>query len=102
MSRLAPLLAALASAQVDPAARCPNAGPSSAQCCYGNKTSPVMGGVDFVNLATKKDKGVDEAAYGLSSITAQLNGYEFLFLTEANRKAFTDDPWSFAPAWGGF
>jgi len=43
-----------------------------------------------------------EAAYGSSSITAELNGYTFNFLTEANKQAFTQDPWSFAPAWGGF
>jgi len=74
----------------------------SAQCCYGNKTRAVMGGIDFVDLARKKDMGTDEASYGLLGITSELNGYEFRFLTEANKQVFTQDPWSFAPAWGGF
>ena len=67
-------LTALSLAQNDPNARCPNSTPSSSQCCYSNKTSAVMGGIDFVDVAAKKDKGVDEASDGLPSITAQLNG----------------------------
>ena len=105
MSNVASLFvvfAAAAAAQNDPNAKCPNARPSGAQCCYTNKTNAVMGGIDFVDLALNQKNMTGEAAYGSSSITAELNGYTFNFLTEANKQAFTQDPWSFAPAWGGF
>jgi len=94
-------MAGLAAAQVDPKAPCPDATPTSATCCYTNKGSAVMGGVDFVDLASKK-QGVDSPVFGDSSISTTLNGYTFHFLNSANKDAFNKDPWSFAPAWGGF
>jgi len=60
-----------------------------------------MGGIDFVDLASKT-QGKDTAIFGIPSITAQLNGYTFQFLTVSNKAAFEADPWSYAPAWGGF
>lgn len=60
-----------------------------------------MGGVDFVDLAGKV-QGTDSPSYGKASISATLNGYRFLFLSSQNQELFEADPWSFAPAWGGF
>ena len=94
-------LAAHAAAQVDPTAPCANTQAGAPQCCYSNKTATVMGGIDFVDLASKK-QGTDSPVFGLESITAQLNGYTFQFLTDANKAAFEADPWSYAPAYGGF
>lgn len=91
----------LAAAQIDPNARCPSASPATAQCCYGNKTAAVMGGVDFVDLASKQE-GKVTSSFGETKFSTTLNGYTFLFVSEANRDKFNADPWSYAPAWGGF
>ena len=100
--RVASLLlsvAGLAAAQNDPNARCPNAKPYSAQCCYGNKTAAVMGGVDFVDLASKQE-GKVTSSFGEAKFASTLNGYTFLFVNAANKAKFEADPWSYAPAWG--
>lgn len=60
-----------------------------------------MGGIDFFDLASKK-QGVDSPAMGSPSFTAELSGYTFHFLSAANRDGFNTDPWAYAPAWGGF
>jgi hypothetical protein len=60
-----------------------------------------MGGVDFVDLAGKK-QGTDVPDFGSSSFSATLNNYTFLFKSAANAETFKGSPWSFAPAWGGF
>lgn len=88
-------------AQKDPSSQCPDATPTAADCCFTNKTAAVMGGVDFVDLASKK-QGVDGPVFGSAAFSATLSGYTFHFLTAANRDAFNQDPWSYAPAWGGF
>ena len=99
MHWLAPLLAI---AQVAPDAPCPNVRPSDATCCQKTSTGPVLGGIDFVDLATKR-QGKDAPIFGVSSFSATLNNYTFLFSSgAANAKTFEASPWSFAPAWGGF
>ena len=85
---------------VDPNSPCPSAKPQSPQCCF-NSTAVVAGGVDFVDLAGKT-QGKDAPAFGNASHTTTLNGYTFHFTSDANRAAFDADPWTFAPAWGGF
>lgn len=74
--------------------------PSNATHCYTNKTAVALGGVDFVDLATKAATAVP--SIGSSDFSATLSGYTFHFLNAANRDAFNADPWTFAPAYGGF
>jgi len=94
-------LAGLACGQVDPAARCPDATPTTASCCYSNKSTAVMGGIDFFDLAGKK-QGTDSPVQGSPAFTAELSGYTFHFVSAANRDGFNQAPWAYAPAWGGF
>jgi YHS domain-containing protein len=86
---------------VDPKAKCPDATPRTPECCTANKTAPVMGGIDFVDLAGKT-QGKDGPVYSGMKFTSLLNGYTFGFLSQANKDTFDADPWSYAPAWGGF
>ena len=95
---VAPLLAL---AQVAPDAPCPNVRPSDASCCQKTSTGPVLGGIDFVDLASKT-QGKDAPIFGVPSFSATLSNYTFLFTSAANAAAFKASPWSYAPAWGGF
>ena len=92
---------ATVSGQVDPASPCPDARPSDASCCSSNHSAPVMGGVDFVDLATNKAAGA-APEFGSTKYSSTLSGYSFHFKSQANVDVFDADPWSFAPAWGGF
>lgn len=74
--------------------------PMDAQCCYTDKSSPAIGGIDMVDLATKAANGVP--SMGSAEFKTMLNGYSFYFLNAENRDAFNADPWNFAPAYGGF
>ena len=58
-----------------------------------NKSAPVLGGVDFVDLATVKKEGEDVPALGSAEFVAQLNGYPFHFLNAQNAKTFAADPY---------
>ena len=98
---LAAAAVATARGQVDPASPCPDARPSDASCCSSNHSAPVMGGVDFVDLATNKAAGA-APDFGEARFSVSLSGYSFHFKSQANADAFDADPWSFAPAWGGF
>lgn len=93
--------ATTAVAQVSPRAPCQDARPSEATCCYTNTSSAVMGGIDFVDLASGT-QGQDAPRFGVPDYTTELNGYDFWFLSSENVAAFEADPWSYAPAWGGF
>ena len=95
------LLAMAYTAQVAPDAPCPNASPMDTSCCTKTSTGPVLGGVDFVDLATKK-QGNDAPAFGSAAYSATLNNFTFYFVSAANAAAFNSSPWTFAPAWGGF
>ena len=95
------LLVALAG-QISPRALCPDAKPSSAACCYHNKTAPVLGGVDFVDLAMTKQQGEDPPTLGDAKFARMLNGYFFHFINEKNADTFSSNPWAYAPSWGGF
>jgi hypothetical protein len=85
----------------DPAAQCTTATPSTPQCCYGNMTAPVLGGIDMVDLSAKT-QGTGVGSFGLPEHSATLNNFTFYFLTAANAATFEADPWTYAPAWGGF
>jgi len=95
------LTASAAHGQVESGAPCSNTMPSNDACCYEDKNTPVMGGVDFVDLANKK-QGQDGAVFGSSDHKKTLSGYAFHFLSAANAETFAKDPWKYAPAWGGF
>lgn len=100
------LVSALAFSQVDPNAPCAS-GPDvlvknqNNSCCYTNHTPPVLGGVDFVDLL-KQQAPFTAPLFGTRAFTAMLNGYAFYFVSEANRDAFNDNPWAWAPRYGGF
>lgn len=83
--------------QTDPTAPC---GSRDAACCE-SKDFPVMGGIDFVDLASKA-QAVDGPDLGSSEHSATLNGYTFNFKTAENAAAFEADPWRFAPRYGAF
>ena len=89
---------------MDPAAPCQVTGDDTEGCCWTDKRFPVMGGVDFVDLATNKVQGVDSPALveGLPQHERYLNGYVFVFLSSTNAALFEADPWRYAPAFGGF
>ena len=70
-------------------------------CCQKSSNGPVLGGVDFVDLATKR-QGKEAPAFGSAAHSATLNNFTFHFLSGENAAAFKASPWSFAPAWGGF
>lgn len=76
--------------------------PSPSGSCTDPSFGPVLAGVDFVDLFENKKDGVDKPDFGTSSITAELNGYAFWFKTASNRDKFQANPWTYAPAWGGF
>jgi len=76
--------------------------PSPSGSCTDASFGPVLAGVDFVDLLENKKESVDKPDFGETSITAKLNGYTFLFKSTANRDKFTADPWTYAPAFGGF
>ena len=89
-------------AQVAPDAPCPDARPMDSSCCTKTSTGPVLGGLDFVDLATKKPGVRDTPLFGSAAYTATLNNYTFHFLSADNAAVFKSSPWTFAPAWGGF
>lgn len=62
-----------AAAQVDPKAPCPYTTPRDASCCYNHTLAPVLGGVDFVDLAGRK-QGRDSPVFGNQQFAAKLNG----------------------------
>ena len=44
----------------------------------------------------------DGPTAGVAQYNATLNGYSFHFKNAANAATFAADPWTWAPAWGGF
>lgn len=90
-----------ASAQEDPRAACVGTRPGAAECCYSDLGAPVLGGIDFVDLASKS-QGRDAPAFGSAAFVSHLNGYEFRFGSASNAATFAANPWRYAPSWGGF
>jgi len=94
---LVPQLVDAQGGKEDPTAPC---GSRDNECCMGTD-EPVMGGVDFVDLADKT-QGTDGPELGITEFTASLNGYAFLFKSAVNAATFTSDPWRYAPRYGAF
>mmetsp|Transcript_24344 Transcript_24344/g.41851 ORF Transcript_24344/g.41851 Transcript_24344/m.41851 type:complete len:210 (-) Transcript_24344:41-670(-) len=72
--------------------------------CCSDMEMPVMGGIDVVNLFfqepdTMPIMGDDSIAVYLPTSTGF---YKFLFSSESNRDLFIQDPWHYAPTWGGY
>lgn len=67
---------------------------------------PALGGIDVVDFANLKESSWtaagDAPTKGSSQFTGKLNGYDFYFKDAANQAMFAADPWTYAPAWGGF
>lgn len=65
--------------------------------------NPVLLGFDVVQyhfIPSFKDGGV--AVRGKPEFAYNFEGYQFWFSTLENRRAFVENPWKYAPAWGGF
>lgn len=63
----------------------------------------VLLGFDVVQyhfIPAYNDGGV--AVRGLPEYAYNFNGYQFWFSTAENRERFINDPWKYAPAWGGY
>lgn len=64
---------------------------------------PVLLGYDVVQyhfIPSYKEGGV--AVRGNPQFAYNFGGYQFWFSTQKNRDLFREDPWKYAPAWGGF
>jgi len=67
------------------------------------ESNPVLLGFDVVEyhfIPSYKEGGVP--VQGLSQYAFNFEGYQFWFKNESNRNLFINDPWKYAPAWGGF
>lgn len=65
--------------------------------------NPVLLGFDVVQyhfIPPYNQGGV--AVRGLPEFAYNFQGYQFWFSTAENRETFREDPWRYAPAWGGF
>jgi len=89
-------------------ASCPD-GISNMRCF--DSSTPVLGGVDFVQYFTsfRVDKGTEhyynESMVGLvgdSTFTSTYNDHIFYFLSDENKNIFEKDPAKFMPQYGGF
>jgi YHS domain-containing protein len=56
--------------------------------------------VQYHFIPAYRDGGV--AVPGKPEFAYNFNGYQFWFSTQDNRERFIQDPWKYAPAWGGF
>jgi len=74
---------------------------------------PLLGGYDVVayfSLPASSNGTMGTAAYTYNLTTEDktvapakpLGSWQFWFANEANLKAFTSDPWKYAPKYGGF
>jgi len=67
------------------------------------EANPVLLGFDVVHyhqIPAFKDGGV--ARQGSPEFAYNFEGYQFWFVSQENRDLFVNDPWKYAPAWGGF
>jgi len=80
-SILLALTASVAYGQIETGAPCSTTMPSNGGngCCYQDKKTAVMGGVDFVDLAHKK-QGKDGAVFGKKKIHPKTKWLLLLFL----------------------
>jgi len=73
------------------------------ECCT-DQSLPVLGGVDFVDLASKSPGELPVLGSPKFATTFSTNygKWPFYFISKKNKKQFEADPWKYAPAWGGF
>jgi len=67
------------------------------------EANPVLLGFDVVHyhdIPTYKEGG--QGRQGSSEFAYNFQGYQFWFINQNNRERFINDPWKYAPAWGGF
>lgn len=67
------------------------------------ESNPVLLGYDVVQyhfIPAYKEGG--KAVRGLPKYAYNFEGYQFWFSSQENRQLFMEDPWKYAPAWGGF
>lgn len=67
------------------------------------EANPVLLGFDVVHyhdIPSYKEGG--RGQQGSSAFAYNFQGYQFWFINQDNRERFMNDPWKFAPAWGGF
>jgi len=74
--------------------------------CCSDQDLPVLGGVDFVAIRDLDPTTAAVPPFGSpnypASLISDLGEYLFLFQNEENRDKFLEDPWFYAPAYGGF
>jgi len=67
------------------------------------EANPVLLGFDVVHyhdIPSYKEGG--QGQQGSSEFAYNFQGYQFWFISQNNRERFMNDPWKYAPAWGGF
>jgi YHS domain-containing protein len=80
--------------------QCVEDGNAGLQCC-SDTSLPVLGGYDLIEVwyVRQPQVGSPEFAHKLST---SFGDFTFHFISEANRDMFAQDPWFFAPKYGGF
>jgi len=76
---------------------------SKTQCCT-DTNYPVLGGLDVVALG-QLHKGNPPVLGNLdfpAAVITKAGKYVFLFSSKENQQKFIQDPWRYAPKWGGF
>jgi len=73
------------------------------ECCT-DPSLPVLGGIDLVSLyfstpGTLPEVGKPEFSASIKTSSAE---YVFYFVNTENRDIFEENPWKYAPAYGGF
>jgi len=72
--------------------------------CCADPTFPVVGGIDVVELFSQPEDSMPNIGSPLFQYKLQTSTgvYTFRFISEENRRKFFEDPWKYAPAYGGF
>jgi len=72
--------------------------------CCADPTLPVVGGIDVVELFSQPAHTLPKIGSSIYTSTLQTSTgtYIFRFLSDENRDKFNEDPWKYAPAYGGF
>ena len=88
------LTASVAHGQIESGAPCSNTMPSNDACCYEDKATPVMGGIDFVDLAGKT-QGQDGGVSTLScwQLFSQMFNTRVSFVPRYSGRPNTRKPW---------
>jgi len=72
--------------------------------CCTDSAFPALGGIDVVNLFSQPENtlplmGTPEFSATLSTGAGD---WQFWFVNEDHKDLFVEDPWKYAPSWGGF